>query len=165
MSTNGKRWMGVVEEWELGGRRGGEVPPGMGEPERERDEKKRDYDSSSPNEWLLRPEVFLFFLFYLYLSGDFSHIFFNFRLLNVFTFCGGRLEMLNGENVDMRFFKLLRNRQGRCMDIRVFGVLMNMMLKNLMICRGIFLFPFPSPPPMYSVIVLISFLSFFLAGF
>ena len=54
--------------------------------------------------------------------------------------------MLNGENVDMRFFKLLRNRQGRCMDIRVFGVLMNMMLKNLMICRGNFLFfPFFSP--------------------
>ena len=52
------------------------------------------------------------------------------------------MEMLNGENVDMRFFKLLRNRQGRCMDIRVFGVLMNMMLKNLMICRGNFLSPF-----------------------
>ena len=76
MSTNGKRWMGVVEEWELGGRRGGEVPPGMGEPERERDEKKRDYDSSSPNEWLLRPEVF-FFPYFIYI---FQAIFLTFFL-------------------------------------------------------------------------------------
>lgn len=48
--------------WGMGirGRRG--VPPGMGEPEPERDEKKRDYGSS--NEWLLRPEV-VPILFYL----------------------------------------------------------------------------------------------------
>ena len=42
------------------GRRG--VPPGMGEPEPERDEKKRELGSS--NEWLLRPEV-VPILFYL----------------------------------------------------------------------------------------------------
>jgi len=58
MSTNGIRWMNVVEDWELGGRRsGGEVPPGMRDPEPERNETIRDYGSSYPNEWLLRPEA------------------------------------------------------------------------------------------------------------
>jgi hypothetical protein len=72
MSKYGKRWMEVVDEWELGGRQG--VPPGMGEPEPERDAQKRDYYSSYPNEWLLRPEVdFFFFLsiftdFFIYLQ-------------------------------------------------------------------------------------------------
>ena len=48
--------------------------------------------------------------------------------------------MLNGENVDTRFFKLLRNIHVRHMDIRVFVVslAMKIMLKNLMICLGIF---------------------------
>ena len=56
MPTNGKRWMDVVNEWELGGRQG-DVPPGMAEPEPERNASRRDYESSYPNEWLLRPEV------------------------------------------------------------------------------------------------------------
>ena len=61
MSMNGIRWMDVVEDWELGGRRSGEggVPPGMREQEPERNETRRDYDSVPPNEWLLRPEVFI----------------------------------------------------------------------------------------------------------
>jgi mannosyl-oligosaccharide alpha-1,2-mannosidase len=57
MSGDGRRWMEVVDEWELqGGRQSGELPPGMGEPEPERDPKKRDYSTSYPNVWLLRPE-------------------------------------------------------------------------------------------------------------
>jgi mannosyl-oligosaccharide alpha-1,2-mannosidase len=56
MPMDGKHWMKVVDEWELGGRQGG-VPPGMGEPEPEKDEIRRDYRSSYPNQWLLRPEV------------------------------------------------------------------------------------------------------------
>ena len=56
MSGEGRRWMEVVDEWELGGRQGG-VPPGMGEPEPEKNESKRDYDTPYPSEWLLRPEV------------------------------------------------------------------------------------------------------------
>ena len=48
--------MEVVDEWESGGRQG-DVPPGMGEPEPERDLKKRDYYSLYPNAYFLRPEV------------------------------------------------------------------------------------------------------------
>ena len=55
MTGNGRRWMEVVDEWELGGRQGN-VPPGMGEPEPERDSGKRDY-SSFQNSYFLRPEV------------------------------------------------------------------------------------------------------------
>ena len=67
MSMNGIRWMDVVEDWELGGRRSGEggVPPGMREQEPERNETRRDYDSVPPNEWLLRPEVFISHFFKL----------------------------------------------------------------------------------------------------
>ena len=75
----GRRWMEVVEEWEMarlggGGRQqgddgdggdgggggndggDGEVPPGMGEPEPELDPGKRDYFSTNGN-YYLRPEV------------------------------------------------------------------------------------------------------------
>ena len=55
MTGNGIRWMDVVDEWELGGRRG--VPPGMGEPEPESDWQKRDYNPIHANYYLLRPEV------------------------------------------------------------------------------------------------------------
>ena len=51
----GRRWMEVVDEWETGGRQG--IPPGMGEPEPEKDSSKRDYFSPWPNAYLLRPEV------------------------------------------------------------------------------------------------------------
>jgi hypothetical protein len=68
MSSDGRRWMDVVDEWELGGgrRRQGDdddVPPGMGEPEPERNVDKRDYVTAYPNEWLLRPEVYKFLSF------------------------------------------------------------------------------------------------------
>ena len=66
MRGKGRRWMEVVEEWEVarlrgGGRRqgddgDGEVPPGMGEPEPELDPGKRDYFSTNGN-YYLRPEV------------------------------------------------------------------------------------------------------------
>lgn len=56
MPGMGKRWMEVVDEWESGGRQG-DAPPGMGEPEPEPDLSKRDYYSSWPNAYLLRPEV------------------------------------------------------------------------------------------------------------
>lgn len=39
MMTRGKRWMDMVNQWGLGGRQG-DVPPGMGKPEPERDIKK-----------------------------------------------------------------------------------------------------------------------------
>ena len=57
----GKRWMDVVDEWELGGRQG-DVPPGMGEPAPERDSRKRDYISYRSS-YYLRPEVSTLFLF------------------------------------------------------------------------------------------------------
>ena len=60
MTEKGRRWMEVVDEWELGGRPG-DVPPGMREPEPERDKRKRDYRVYL-NTYLLRPEV-RFFLF------------------------------------------------------------------------------------------------------
>ena len=69
----GRRWVDVVEEWELGGgggngggdrRGGGVVPPGMGEPEPEKDSGKRDYFSPYPNAYYLRPEVSNNFLFF-----------------------------------------------------------------------------------------------------
>ena len=63
MSVNGTRWMKVVDEWKLGGRQG-DVPPGMGEPEPERDASKRDYYVPFPNAWLLRPEVIKKTLFF-----------------------------------------------------------------------------------------------------
>jgi len=56
MPGMGKRWMEVVDEWESGGRQG-DVPPGMGEPAPEPDSSKRDYYSSWPNAYLLRPET------------------------------------------------------------------------------------------------------------
>ena len=56
MTRNGRRWMEVVDEWELGGRQG-DVPPGMGEPEPERNASRRDYHTPYPSEWQLRPEV------------------------------------------------------------------------------------------------------------
>jgi mannosyl-oligosaccharide alpha-1,2-mannosidase len=56
MSGYGKRWMEVVDEWELGGRQG-DVQPGMGEPEPESNTTRRDYYTAYPNDWLLRPEV------------------------------------------------------------------------------------------------------------
>jgi len=56
MSKDGRRWMEVVDEWELGGRQG-DVPPGMGEPEPEMDVNKRDYYTTYRNVWLLRPEA------------------------------------------------------------------------------------------------------------
>ena len=48
--------MDVVHQWELGGRQG-DVPPGMGEPEPERDYKKQEYFGTWPMANLLRPEV------------------------------------------------------------------------------------------------------------
>ena len=62
MTAKGRRWMEVVDEWELGGRQG-DVPPGMGEPEPEKDRRKRDYYSPYPNSYFLRPEVGFFFFF------------------------------------------------------------------------------------------------------
>jgi len=56
MSTAGRRWMEVVDEWELGGRQG-DTPPGMGEPEPEKDSAKQDYSHFWPNAYLLRPET------------------------------------------------------------------------------------------------------------
>ena len=55
--SEGRRWMEVVEQWELEGRQRGDLPPGMGEPEPETDPRKRDYHTLRPNVWLLRPEV------------------------------------------------------------------------------------------------------------
>ena len=55
MRRGGRRWMDVVDEWELGGRQG-DVPPGMGEPEPERDFRKQDYTLSRSYNYL-RPEV------------------------------------------------------------------------------------------------------------
>ena len=55
MEGDRKRWMDVVDEWELGGRQG-DVPPGMGEPAPERDFSKRDY-SLYRSYYNLRPEV------------------------------------------------------------------------------------------------------------
>ena len=59
MTGKGRRWMEVVDEWELGGRQGGDgvLPPGMREPEPEKDKGKRDYFSPYPNAYFLRPEV------------------------------------------------------------------------------------------------------------
>jgi mannosyl-oligosaccharide alpha-1,2-mannosidase len=57
MTVKGRRWMDVVDEWELGGRKDGELPPGMGEPGPERNANKRDYYSPFPNAYFLRPEV------------------------------------------------------------------------------------------------------------
>jgi hypothetical protein len=70
MTGKGRRWMEVVDEWELGGRKDGDgLPPGMGEPEPERCARKRDYYSRYPNAYFLRPEVrrkvFFFSLFRL----------------------------------------------------------------------------------------------------
>ena len=56
MSAKGTRWMEAVDEWKLGGRQG-DVPPGMGEPEPERNPSRRDYDTLYTNDWRLRPEV------------------------------------------------------------------------------------------------------------
>ena len=61
MTTGGRRWMDVVDEWESKGRPG-DVPPGMGEPQPERNASIRDYHTPYPNEWLLRPEVKNFIL-------------------------------------------------------------------------------------------------------
>ena len=63
MSKKGRRWMEVVDEWELAGRPG-EVPPGMEEPEPEKNGTKRDY-YGRPNDYLLRPEVRLILLSFL----------------------------------------------------------------------------------------------------
>jgi mannosyl-oligosaccharide alpha-1,2-mannosidase len=63
MTSDGRRWMEVVDEWELGGRKG-DVPPGMGEPGPERDPSKRDYYPYQRT-YYLRPEV-RFFLFLSY---------------------------------------------------------------------------------------------------
>ena len=98
MRGDGRRWMEVVEEWELGGRQG-DVPPGMGEPKPEREWKNRDYHSPYPNAYFLRPEVreknkfvvvfsFFFLLkifFFFFWGGD--------RLSRVFSSCGGLREM------------------------------------------------------------------------
>jgi mannosyl-oligosaccharide alpha-1,2-mannosidase len=65
MRGDGRRWMEVVDEWESGGRRGGEIPPGMGEPEPEKDSGKRDYYTPYPNSYFLRPEVRIFLFFFL----------------------------------------------------------------------------------------------------
>ena len=56
MPRAGRRWMEVVDEWELGGRQGS-IPPGMGEPAPEKDTGKRDYFTVWPNAYFLRPEV------------------------------------------------------------------------------------------------------------
>jgi hypothetical protein len=56
MPGNGRRWMEVVDEWELGGRQG-DVPPGMGEPEPETNSAKLDYSIPYPGNYFLRPEV------------------------------------------------------------------------------------------------------------
>jgi len=55
MPGNGRRWMELIDEWESEGRNC-DLPPGMGEPELERDSAKRYYFSPHPNH-LLRPEV------------------------------------------------------------------------------------------------------------
>jgi mannosyl-oligosaccharide alpha-1,2-mannosidase len=74
MSGKGRRWMEVVEEWELGGREGGDVP-GMGEPEPERYSGKRDYSSPYPNAYFLRPEVRrnIFFFSFFFPSAHFFY--------------------------------------------------------------------------------------------
>ena len=58
--SEGRRWMEVVDQWESEGRQSGDLPPGMGDPAPETDPNKRDYTTSYPNSWLLRPEVFFF---------------------------------------------------------------------------------------------------------
>ena len=74
MEGDRKRWMDVVDEWELGGRQG-DVPPGMREPAPERDSIKQDYTLSRSYNYL-RPEVRLGFLvseliyLFIYLLGD-----------------------------------------------------------------------------------------------
>jgi hypothetical protein len=164
MSVNGTRWMDVVDEWELGGRQG-DVPPGMGEPEPERDASKRDYFTPYPNAWLLRPEVINI---YFYLSSNrsfFADLFFFFhRLSNVFLLCGGLREMSSGENVVTGFSKLSRNIHVRNMVIRAFVVSMGRMFKNLMKCRGIsflfFLFF-----PLYVMGLILFFFFLFIVGF
>jgi len=107
MTGNGRRWMEVVDEWELGGRQG-DVPPGMGQPEPEKDSGKRDYYSTYPNAYLLRPEVrkkiFFSRAFSLLIVFDRMD-----RLLRVFSSCGGLREMLNGESLVMGFSKLSKN--------------------------------------------------------
>ena len=87
MIWGGRRWMEVVDEWELGGRQGN-VPPGMGEPEPEKDSGKRDYFSFQ-NSYYLRPEV----RFSLFLEFVFMIIFVLDRLSSVFSSCGGLQEM------------------------------------------------------------------------
>ena len=67
MSGKGTRWMEVVDEWESKGRQG-DIPPGMGEPEPERNASRRDYNTPYPNAWLLRPEVNNFFFIFFTLS-------------------------------------------------------------------------------------------------
>ena len=72
----------------------------------------------------------------------FFFFFFHFRLSKVFLSCGGLLEILNGENGDIRFSNLSRNRHVRIMVMRAFVVSISIVLKNLMICQGIFSFSF-----------------------
>ncbi|KAF8801529.1 hypothetical protein BYT27DRAFT_7216015 [Phlegmacium glaucopus] len=48
MPKQGRRWMEVVDEWKSGGRQG-DVPPGIGEPEPEKEPGKRDYYTPWPN--------------------------------------------------------------------------------------------------------------------
>ena len=43
---NGRRWMEMVDKWELGGGQG-DVPPGMGEPGLERFGKSRLYPNAT----------------------------------------------------------------------------------------------------------------------
>ena len=146
----GKRWKEVVEKWELEGRQGGGggggVPPGMGEPEPERNASRRDYYTMYPMAWLLRPEVsFLFFLFFFFFFQAFTvakrNIFI--RLSNVFLSCGGLREMLNGENAVTGFSKLSKNIHVRNMVIRALKVSVRGRFKNLMICRGMCYYYYP----------------------
>ena len=100
MTQSGRRWMEVVDEWELGGRKSGDVPPGMGEPKPESDWEKRDYNTPYSNYYFLRPEVrtkrfFFFLLFSFSFFRFFLKLLISFfdRLLRVFSSCGGLREM------------------------------------------------------------------------
>jgi len=55
MMPAGKKWIDEVGKWKEAGREG--LPPGMGEPEAEKDSMKRDYVNSWSEAYLLRPET------------------------------------------------------------------------------------------------------------
>lgn len=158
MTRGGRRWVEALREWEGGvegvnedeaeveveagvgivGKRGREgVPPGLGEPARERNgtwvekETKRDYYDYR-RQYMLRPEVSLrSFLLDGGLTGWYTH-----RRSRVCFCCGRQRGMSSGESAGGRYLRRSRNIRGQSMGIRMWLLWMIGHSGRITICRG-----------------------------